>query len=149
MDGLPPPGITAERTFRVERRHTTNLFGTQKHPPGLSAAADADDGDSMRVLGTPQLLAQVEFLGRESLRGTLPDGTGVAGTRAEVRHRRAVSVGRSVLVRTELTDVTDRTLTIEGTLSLADSDRLVGEVVNTLRVVEREPFLDRIDAEDP
>lgn len=149
MDGLPRPGITAERTFRVERRHTTHLFGTQKHPPGLPAAADADDGDSMRVLGTPQLLAEVEFLGRESLRGTLPDGTGVAGTSAEVRHRRAVSVDRSVLVRTELTDVMDRTLTIEGTLSLVDSDQLVGEVVNTLRVVEREAFLDRIDAEDP
>lgn len=148
MDGLPAPGITAERTFRVERRHTTNLFGAQEHPPGLPAAADADAEDSMRVLGTPQLLAEVEFLGRESLRGTLPDGTGVAGTSAEVRHRQAVRIGRSVLVRTELTDVTDRTLTIEGWLSPVDSDRLVGEVVNTLRVVEREAFLDRIGGAD-
>ena len=130
MDDLPDPGITAQRTFRVERRHTTNLFGEQERPPGLPAAADADRRESMRVLGTPQLLAEVEFLGRESLRGSLPDGTGVAGTSADVRHRRAVPVGRSIVVRTELTEVTDRTLTIEGTLSLADSDRLVGEVVN-------------------
>lgn len=145
MDGLPDPGITAERSFRVEPRHTTNLFGTQERPPGLPAAADADPDESIRVLGTPQLLAEVEFLGRESLRGTLPDGCGVAGTSAEVRHRRAVPIGRSVLVRTELTEVTDRTLTIEGELRLVESDRPVGDAVNTLQVVERRAFLERID----
>ena len=144
IDELPEPGITAERTFEIEREHATNLFGKQETPPGLPAAADAEPDESMRVLGTPQLLAEVEFLGRQSLRGTLPEGTGVVGIDAEVTHRNAVRVGRTVSARTELTDVTDRTLTIEGSLSLAESAGPVGEVTNRLRVVRREPFGDRL-----
>lgn len=144
-DELPEAGITAERTFRVEREHTTNLFGEQETPPGAPAAADADVDEAIRVLGTPHLLAEVEFLGRESLRGTLPDGAGVAGIDASVTHRKAVSIGNRVLVRTELTDVTDRTLTIEGTLSLVDSETLVGEVRNRLQVVQRDAFGDRVE----
>lgn len=146
-DELPAPGITAERTFRVERSHTTNLFGEQENPPGLPAAADADPDESMRVLGTPQLLATIEFLGRESLHGSLPEGTGVAGIHAEVQHRRAVPIGRTVHARTELTDVTDRTLTIDGTVSVADSGALVGEVTNRVHVVRRETFTERIGAD--
>lgn len=144
-DELPEPGITAERTFRVEDRHATNLFGEQEVPPGAPAATDADPDESLRVLGTPQLLASVEFLGRESLHGTLPDGTGVVGTQAEVTHRSAVPIGRAVVVRTELTDATDRTLTIEGNLSRVDSGDPVGEVTVRLQVVRREEFVDRID----
>lgn len=145
-DELPAPGITAERTFQIEEEHTTTLFGAQETPPGAPAAADADVEESLEVLGTPQLLASVEFLGRESLYGTLPKGTGVVGTRAEVTHRSAVPIGRAVLVRTELTDVNDRRLTVEGTLYRADSEQLVGEVTVRLRVVQRDEFSDRIES---
>lgn len=144
-DELPAPGITAERTFQVEEEHTTTLFGAQETPPGAPAAADADIDESLEVLGTPQLLAAVEFLGRESLHGTLPKGTGVVGTHAEVTHRNAVPVGRAVLVRTELTDVNDRRLTLDGTLYRGDSEKLVGEVAVHLRVVRREAYSDRIE----
>jgi len=157
---LPEPGITGERVFRVEPRHTTNLFGEQEDPPGLPAATDAGDDEAIRVLGTPHLLAEVEFLGRESVRGHLPEGTGVVGVDAEVTHRRAVPIGGSVRVRTEVVDVTDRTITVEGELSRAadgdtDNDSLsadfdgddavVGEVTNRIRVVRRDAFADRID----
>ena len=142
---LPEPGITAERTFQVEPRHATVLFGEQDEPPGLPAAADAAPEESIAVLGTPQLLAEVEFLGRESLRGHLPGGTGVVGVDADVTHRRAAPVGESVSVRTEVTDVTDRTITVAGELSLADSGAAVGDVRNRLRVVRRAAFADRID----
>jgi fluoroacetyl-CoA thioesterase len=143
-EDLPEPGITAERTFEIERRHTTNLFGEQETPPGAPAATDATPEESIRVLGTPQLLAEVEFLGRQSLRGTLPDGSGVVGIDADVTHLSAIPVEKAVHVRTELTDVTDRTLTIEGTLSSADTDEPIGEVTNRLRVVRRESFRERI-----
>ncbi len=143
---LPKPGITAERTFRVEDGHATTLFGEQDEPPGAPAAADAGDDESLEVLGTPQLLASVEFLGRESLHGTLPNGFGVVGTLAEMTHRSAAPIGRDVLVRTELTDVTDRTLTIKGTLTRADSGGPVGEVTVRLRVVRRDVFTNQVDS---
>lgn len=146
-DELPEPGITGRRTFRVGSEHTTNLFGEQDDPPGLPAAGDATAEESVRVLGTPQLLAAVEFLGRESLRGHLPEGTGVAGIDAEVRHHRPVPVGTDVLVETELTEVADRTLTVEGELTVGESGKLIGEVTNRLRVVRREGFTDRVRSE--
>ncbi len=146
-DELPEPGITARRTFRVESAHTTNLFGEQGEPPGLPAAADATAAESVRVLGTPHLLAEVEFLGRESLRGQLPEGTGVVGIDAEVTHRRAVPVGTEVLVETELTGVADRTLTIEGGLTVEGSGDPIGDVTNRLRVVRREEFADPISSQ--
>jgi len=142
---LPEPGITAERTFRVAREHTTNLFGEQADPPGLAAAADATPEEAVRVLGTPQLLAAVEFLGRESLRGTLPEGTGVAGIDAEVTHRSAAPIGTRVRVRTELVEAAEGVLTVEGEAVAADSGATVGTVRNRLRVVDRESFRDRID----
>ena len=144
-DELPEPGITGRRTFRVEPEHTTNLFGEQEEPPGLPAAADADPDESVHVLGTPQLLASVEFLGRESLRGTLPKGTGLVGVEASVTHRNAVPVGVSVTIETELTAVSGRRLTIEGTVRRSESGTAVGEVTNRLQVVRRETFLDGID----
>ncbi|MFT4909350.1 MAG: fluoroacetyl-CoA thioesterase [Natronomonas sp.] len=137
---LPEPGITAKRTFRVEPRHATILFGEQEEPPGLPAAADAAPGEAIAVLGTPRLLAEVEFLGRESLRGRLPDGTGVVGVDADVTHRRAAPVGESVSVRTEITDVTGRTITVTGELSFADSGESIGDARNRLRVVRRAAF---------
>ncbi|WP_181691038.1 thioesterase family protein [Natronomonas sp. LN261] len=145
---LPEPGLTAERTVRVEPRHATVLFGEQDEPPGLPAATDAADGEAVSVLGTPQLLAEVEFLGRESLRGHLPAGTGVVGIDAEVTHRRAVPVGQSVRVRTEIADVTDRTITVEGELSRADSGAPVGTVRNRMRVVRREAFSERVRTQE-
>jgi predicted thioesterase len=146
MDGeLPEPGITAERIVEIEREHTTNLFGKQQTPTGLPAAADIDPDEPIRVLGTPQLLAEVEFLGRESLHGTLPDGTGLVGIDATVTHRKAVPIGRTVRVETKLIAVSGRKITIEGTLYLSDSEALVGEVTNRLQVVNRETFKDGIE----
>lgn len=144
-DELPEPGITAERTFRVGDEHATTLFGEQGDPPGAPAADDAHPDESVDVLGTPQLLAAAEFLSRESLHGTLPDGVGVVGVRADVTHRKAIPIGRTVRVRTELTDVTGRKLTFEGTLSGVDSAELVGEVTVRLQAIERAPFLERLD----
>ncbi len=144
-DELPEPGITGRRTFRVEPEHTTTLFGEQEGPPGLPAATDATAEESVHVLGTPQLLASVEFLGRESLRGTLPKGTGLVGVEATVTHRSAVPIGVTVTIETELTAVSGRRLTIEGTVQRSGSGRAVGEVTNRLQVVRREAFLDGID----
>lgn len=142
---FPEPGITAERTFQIEEKHATNLFGEQETPPGSPAATDADADESVRVLGTPQLLAEVEFLGRDSLHVTLLKGTGVVGIDADVTHRNAVSLGQTVRVRTEVTDVTDGVVTIEGTLSKTDSSTLIGEVRNCLQVADRAAFRDRIE----
>ncbi|MHB9286467.1 thioesterase family protein [Halobacteriales archaeon Cl-PHB] len=149
MDDLSAPaslvGITGSSTFTVDRGETTNAFGVQKSPPGKPAAGDSEPAESVRVLGTAPLLSHVEFTGRDSMHGAIPDGTGVVGKRASVTHRDAVTVGEPVRVTTEVVDVDGRDISYEGSVETVDDDRAVGEATVVVRLVEREQFLRAVD----
>lgn len=139
LSSLDDLDVTASRTFTVERPHTTNVFGKQTDPPARPAAHDATPAEATRVLGSPALLAWVEFTGRDSLHGLLPDGTGTVGVSAELHHRGAAREGTTLTVATELVDREDDRLTFDGWVERAD-DAVVGEVTTTFRVVERARF---------
>lgn len=132
--------VRARRTFTVERSHTTNVFGEQADPPARPAAHDADGEEPVRVLGTPSVLAWVEFTARDSLHGHLPDGTGTAGVRAEVEHRRAAPMGTDLVAETDLEDVTGSALTFDGTVSRTADGEVVGTATAVIRVVDRGRF---------
>ena len=139
-DELPQPGVTGETTFTVTEAHTTCVFGNQERPPGRPAATDASLEEPVHVLGTPHLLARVEFVGRESVRGMIPPGTGVVGERAEVTHRRAAPVGTTVQVETELVEVDGRSLVFEGSFVEMKCHTLLGSATAVLRIVDRKLF---------
>lgn len=139
LDALADAEITARETFTVAAAETTNTFGEQSRPPGAPAAADAGPDEAVRVLGSPDLLARVEFLARESLRGHLPPGTGCAGEGAEVTHRRAAPLGSELVVETELVGVDGASVTFEGRVSHAEGT-VVGTARTTIRIVDRERF---------
>lgn len=153
MDDLSVPqslvGITGTATFTVERRETTNAFGVQNSPPGKPAAGDSGPAESVRVLGTAPLLSRVEFTGRDSMHGMIPDGTGVVGQHATVTHRSAVTVGEAVRVGTEVVDVDGRTISYEGRVRTEDDGQTVGEAEVIVRLVERERFLRAVDGAGP
>ncbi|WP_254543087.1 thioesterase family protein [Halomarina pelagica] len=132
--------VTGRREFTVQPRHATNVFGEQDDPPALPAAADATPEEAVRVLGSPSLLAFCEFVGRESLHGLLPDGTGTVGERADLRHRRAAPVGTTVAVETDLVGVEGRRLELAATASRAGDGAVVGTADLVFRVVERARF---------
>lgn len=136
--------VTARRQFTVERSHTTNVFGEQDDPPALAAAADATADEAVRVFGSPNLLAWVEFVARESLRGHLPEGTGTAGVRADVTHRRAAPMGTDLVVATELTDVSESRLTFDGTVERDADGALIGSATTAMSVVDRDRFRDSL-----
>ncbi len=144
---VPTPGAEGRRTFVVEPGHATTAFGPQEGPPGKPAAADADPGEAVDVLGTAHLLAQVEFLARESVRGQLPAGTGVVGSRSAVDHRAAAPVGTEVVVRTRLDRVDGRDLVFDGRLRRCDDDRVVATAEARLQVVDRDRFRATLDGE--
>lgn len=139
-DEIPRPGVTGETTFTVDGAHTTHVFGNQERPPGRPAATDASPVEQVHVLGTPHLLARVEFVGRESVRGLIPPGTGVVGERAAVTHRRAGPVGTTVRVETELVEVDGRSLVFEGNLVEIDRSIHLGSATVVLRIVGRKQF---------
>jgi predicted thioesterase len=144
MNEIPQPGVTGETTFTVTEAHSTHVFGDQKRPPGRPAATDASPEERVHVLGTPHLLARVEFVGRESVRGMIPPGTGVVGERAAVTHRRAVLVGTTVRVKTELVEVDGRKLVFEGNFEEIERNTPIGSATAVLRIVDRTQFRDKL-----
>lgn len=142
---LPAPGVEGTDVFMIEDRHTTTVFGRQDHPPGREAATDANAAEAVAVLGSPHLLARVEFLSRESVRGLLPTGTGLVGEGADLSHTRPAAVGTKLRVETVLAAVTDGRLRFDGTLRRADTGDDIGSVTVTLRVVDRDRFRAALD----
>jgi len=132
-------GVTAERRATVTESQATTVFGEQSDPPARPAAGDADPEEAMDVLGSPGVLAWVEFVGRDALHGRLPDGTGTVGVRAELDHLGAAPVDTEIVVTADLVDVEGSTLTFEGRIERADG-RPVGEVTTAFRVVDRDRF---------
>lgn len=145
-DDLDLAGLVGTRgrdRFTVEGDHTTVVFGVQEDPPGLPAAADATPEEAVSVLGTPHLLARVEFTARESIRGALPDGMGVVGERMDVDHRGPATPGADVTVETEVDHVEGRSVVFEG--EVREGDRTVGHATVALRVVDRDRFRAAVD----
>lgn len=132
-------GVTAERRATVTESQATTVFGEQSDPPARPAAGDAGPEEATDVLGSPGVLAWVEFVGRDALHGRLPDGTGTVGVRADLDHLGAAPVGTEILVTADLVGVDGSTLTFEGQIERPDG-RPVGDVTTVFRVVDRDRF---------
>jgi predicted thioesterase len=132
-------GVTGERRATVTESQATTVFGEQTDPPARPAAGDADPEEATDVLGSPGVLAWVEFVGRDALHGRLPEGTGTVGVRAELDHLGAAPVGAAIVVTADLVAVDASTLTFEGRVERPDG-RPVGDVTTVFRVVDRDRF---------
>ncbi len=97
------------------------------------------------VLATPRLLALAEAATVQAISGELAEGYTSVGTRVQLEHRRASSVGTRVTIRAELADVRDNTLRFE-VLAEDEHGELVGHGQITRVVVSRERFLARLRA---
>jgi len=105
-------------------------------------AAALGSGDT-EVLGTPAMLAWMEQASRSELAASLsPEQTSV-GTRVELEHLAAVTVGARVLVRADLAH-TDGRLHRFVAAAQDDAGRLLATATLTRVVVDRERFLSRI-----
>jgi fluoroacetyl-CoA thioesterase len=136
---LADADIHGETTFTLDAEHATVAFGPQHDPPGDPAALDATSEEATNVLGTSHLLAHFEVTARESLRGHLPEGTGVVGRGASVSHLSPVGVGGEVAVTTTLLAVDRPDLSFACRAERADGTAVAtGDL--TLRVVDRDRF---------
>lgn len=139
FDALRDADVRGEATFSLEPADATVAFGPQHEPPGEPAALDATTEEATEVLGTPHLLANFEVTARESLRGYLPEGTGVVGRGASVSHLAPVGVGGDVEVTTTLVAVDRPDLSFACRAERPDGTAVAtGDL--TLRVVDRERF---------
>ena len=96
---------------------------------------------SLPVLGTPRLLAWCEAATCAAL-ADLPAGSTSVGTRVEVEHLAPNAVGDDVVVRAEVTERTERTVTFA--VEARHFDHLVARGAVTRAVVDSERFLARL-----
>lgn len=108
---------------------------------------DVDTAVSLRsgdvpVLGTPRVVALVEEACVAAVSKALREGETTVGTRVDVEHLRASSVGATVEARAMLDVVEDKRL--EFVVSVTETGREVarGRVVRA--IVDRKKFLDRL-----
>ncbi len=103
-------------------------------------ALEVGSGDLL-VLGTPRLLAFMEAVTVQAV--TLPEDRTSVGTRVDLAHLAASTVGREVTVTATLTDLDGRTLTFT-VEAIDDRGTQVGRATVERVVVDRARFLARL-----
>ena len=119
--------------------------------PGLSAhvaltVTDADTAQSVGsgdvpVLGTPRVLALAEAATIAATAARMPAGTTTVGVRMELDHKAPTPVGRTVTAHARLTEVDDRRLRFE--ITVTDGAVTVAEGRVDRVLVDRHRFVER------
>jgi len=143
FEALADADVHGEATFTLDDDHAIPVFGPQRDPPGEPAATDAAPEEAAQLLGTAHLLARFEVVARESLRGYIPEGSGVVERAASVSHLAPVGVGGDVEVTTTLVAVDRPDLSVACRAESTDGTAVAtGDL--TFRVVDREQFRDSV-----
>lgn len=128
----PTPPPTATLTFTVGEQDTAVALGS----------------GSLRVLGTPRLLAWAEAATCAALATDLPPGRTSVGSRVQLEHRAPSVVGEEVVVRAELQHRDGRLVRFE-VVAEDSAGRVVGHAEVTRVVVDVDRFLGRVGGRAP
>ncbi len=119
--------------------------------PGLTArveltVTDADTAQSLGsgdvpVLGTPRVLALAEAATVVALARALPTGVTTVGVHAEIDHKRATGIGRTVHATATLTKQDGPRLHFD--VTVREGDEVVAEAQVRRVLVDRQKFLAR------
>ena len=119
--------------------------------PGTAArveltVTDADTAQSIGsgdvpVLATPRVLALAEAATVAATARQMPGGITTVGTRAEIEHRVATPVGRTVAATATLTKADGRKLLFE--VVVRDGETVVAEVRVERALLDRQRFIEK------
>ena len=90
------PGLTATRSYAVDRERTIGFMG-----------------EKARVYATPMLVRDIEVTAREMLLSHLDEGEDSVGTRVEIDHIGATLLGMPVELRVRVAEVNGRAVVFE------------------------------------
>jgi fluoroacetyl-CoA thioesterase len=114
-----------------------------RHQVTADDTARALGSGDLEVLATPRLLAWCEHATVQALAGKLAEAESTVGTRMELTHQRATTVGAEVTVRADLVHVDGRLLRFDVVAEAADGT-VLGHGQVTRVVVDRARFLARL-----
>jgi fluoroacetyl-CoA thioesterase len=128
-------GTASEMNFIVKEQHTAAEVG--------SGPRFSQDG-GLEVLSTPGLIAFMECLAYQMLEQRLPDGLTSLGEQVQVNHMAPSIVGSTVRIRSEISKIEGRRVAY--LLQAWDGNELVGEGTHQRVVVDRERFIQQLQA---
>jgi fluoroacetyl-CoA thioesterase len=119
--------------------------------PGMAArveltVTEADTAQSLGsgdvpVLATPRVLARAEAATVAATARQMPGGVTTVGTRAEIEHRAATPIGRTVTATATLTKVDGRRLVFD--VLVRDGENTVAEVRVERALLDRQRFIEK------
>jgi predicted thioesterase len=128
MMGELAPGLTGEKTIRVEQKHTARHLG--------SGGVD--------VFATPSMVALMEEAALGSVDPLLPAGQLTVGYSLDVRHLAPTPPGMTVTARAELLAVDGRMLSFR--VEAFDEREKIGEGTHVRAVISLDRFSARLAA---
>jgi fluoroacetyl-CoA thioesterase len=121
-------GLSAERETIVTNKLSAIEFGS----------------GSVLVFATPAMIALMEATSVDAIASQLDDSETSVGTLVNIRHLAATALGKSVRVRAEVTAVEGRQITFN--VQAWDDKQLIGEGTHIRMVVDKERFMQRVNA---
>jgi fluoroacetyl-CoA thioesterase len=119
------PGMVARVELTVTDADTAQALGSGDVP----------------VLATPRVLALAEAATVAATARQIPGGVTTVGTRAEVDHRAATTVGRTVVATATLAKVDGRKLTFD--VVVREGERTIAEVRVERVLLDRQRFIEK------
>ena len=120
------------------------LLGKQEIVVTEQQTAKVYGSGSLRVFGTPAMIARMENTALKSVAQFIGEGNGTVGTHLDVKHVAATPVGMKVTCETKLVEVEGRRLVFE--VKAFDECGLIGEGTNERFIIAEEKFQAKTDA---
>ena len=120
------PGMTKTKTFTVKEEHTAYHIGS----------------GTVKVLGTPIMIAYMEITAMELLQEVLDDEHTTVGTRVDVRHLAPSPLGAEITVTAEVTGVYEAKVTLS--VDAWYGETLIGTGNHERYVINIEEFSKRL-----
>ncbi|MEV6842539.1 hotdog domain-containing protein [Actinoplanes sp. NPDC051411] len=119
------PGMVARVELTVTDADTAQALGSGDVP----------------VLATPRVLALAEAATVAATARQMPGGVTTVGTRAEIDHRAAATVGRTVIATATLAKVDGRNLTFD--VTVREGERTIADVRVERTLLDRQRFIEK------
>lgn len=126
---------------------------TGKLVPGISKTLKKEvlSSDSARAYGsglldvyaTPAMIAFMEKTSMEAVQAYLPDGYGTVGTKINIDHIKASSVGAKLECRASLIELENRKLRFE--VKVSEKGEVVGSGVHERYIIEEKRFIEKLN----
>ncbi len=95
------------------------------------------------VYASPAMIAFMELTSMKLVQKHLPKGYGTVGTKVEVNHIKASSVGATLLCSATLINVSDRKLRFEVTVT--ENGETVGSGIHDRYIINEKKFIEKLN----